>query len=53
MKNSFQFPGLDGRKTLEYSEGVLGRGKHNRCVVLPPANVPMVADSLERINQNW
>ncbi|XP_045792753.1 root phototropism protein 3-like [Trifolium pratense] len=33
-------------------ERVLDGGKRNRCVVLP-ANVPMVADSLKRKNQNW
>ncbi|CAI8603403.1 unnamed protein product [Vicia faba] len=34
------------------SESVLSRGKINRCVVLP-VNVPIVADSLKRKNQNW
>ncbi|CAL5208569.1 unnamed protein product [Lathyrus oleraceus] len=34
------------------SETVLSGGKLNRCVVLP-VNVPIVADSLKRKNQNW
>ncbi|XP_058743455.1 root phototropism protein 3-like [Vicia villosa] len=38
-------------KTLD-SKSVLSEGKLNRCVVLP-VNVPIVADSLKRKNQNW
>ncbi|PNY02218.1 root phototropism protein 3-like, partial [Trifolium pratense] len=51
--NKFEFPGLD-KTTMKIldCERVLDGGKRNRCVVLP-ANVPMVADSLKRKNQNW
>lgn len=51
--NKFEFPGVDKvtMKILD-CENVLSGGKRNRCVVLP-ANVPIVADSLKRKNQNW
>ncbi|KAK7269311.1 hypothetical protein RIF29_22035 [Crotalaria pallida] len=60
MKNKVHFPVHDKstmrRKILD-CENPLGGGtvsgrKHNRCVILPP-DVPMIADSLERRNQNW
>jgi hypothetical protein len=53
LKNKFEFPSLykTTMKILD-CENVSGGGKHNRCVVLP-ANVPIVADSLKRKNQNW
>lgn len=57
MKNKIQFPGLD-MATVEILDlesllsGKVGEGKRNQCVVLP-ANVPMVAHSLKRRNQNW
>lgn len=60
MKNILQFPGHDkatmvGRKSLECENplgGTVSGKKRNRCVILPP-NVPMLAESLERRNQNW
>ncbi|OIV90849.1 hypothetical protein TanjilG_15582 [Lupinus angustifolius] len=62
MKNKFQLPVHDdkatiGRKSVAVNcenplDGTVSGRKLNRCVILPP-NVPMVADSLERRNQNW
>lgn len=51
--NKFEFSGVD-KATMKIldCENALSGGKRNRCVVLP-ANVPIVADSLKRKNQNW
>lgn len=59
MKQRFQVSVQDkvtmGRRSFDrenHSGGIVSGGKRNQCVILP-ANVPMVADSFERRNQNW
>ncbi|XP_054813183.1 root phototropism protein 3-like [Prosopis cineraria] len=44
-----------GRRSFDRENltgGILSGRKRNQCVILP-ANIPMVADSFERRNQNW
>ncbi|XP_015875179.3 coleoptile phototropism protein 1 [Ziziphus jujuba] len=57
--NRVQIPGLDkaiaerkGFDRESHAKGSVYGGKHNQCVILP-GNVSMVAEALERRNQNW
>ncbi|KAI5603616.1 hypothetical protein POPTR_001G255904v4 [Populus trichocarpa] len=41
-----------GSRSLDSGNAILSSRKHNKCVFLP-ADANMVAESLERRNQNW
>lgn len=56
----FSFPGLDkpttGMKSVDRGQDLarfsVSGGRQNKCVI-SPANASMVAETIERRNQNW